>query len=174
MLLHQAESVGSYILAFGNLDPTVPIMAQDWGNQMQEVQGHTILPNFRNFILLLQKPLLKERPQKAERVAKIVDNSAAMIAATPSTIDINFILAELSREYYGEGYRWFDLVRTQKWAELASSYQIGGSNYGDHTPATVKRTIEPYHYLRPIPQGQIEGMEMTEAEKAAYQNPGYN
>jgi hypothetical protein len=105
--------------------------------------------------------------------AKVQDNSAAMIAATPATIDINYILAERSREYYGEGYRWFDLVRTQKWNEIAGSYQICGSSYGDHTPATFTRTIEKYHYLRPIPQGQLDGMEMTDEEKAAYQNPGY-
>ncbi len=106
-------------------------------------------------------------------VAKVADNSAAMVAATPATIDINFILAERSREYYAEGGRWFDLVRTQKWNELAGSYQICGSAYGDHTPATVTRTIQKFHYLRPIPSGQIDGMEMTAEDKAAYQNPGY-
>jgi starch-binding outer membrane protein, SusD/RagB family len=105
--------------------------------------------------------------------AKAEDHSAAMIAATPTTIDINYILAERSREYYGEGYRWFDLVRTQKWAELAGTYQICGSNYGDHTPVTVTRTIPSNYYLRPIPQGQLDGMEMSDAEKVAYQNPGY-
>lgn len=106
-------------------------------------------------------------------IAKSEDNSAAMIAATPSTIDINYILDERSREYYGEGYRWFDLVRTQKWNEYASTYEICGTAKGDHTPVTYHRTIETYHYLRPIPQGQLDGMEMTEAEKDAYQNPGY-
>ena len=50
-------------------------------------------------------------------VAKVEDNSAAMIAATPATMTIDYILAERSREYYGEGYRWFDLVRTQTWAD---------------------------------------------------------
>ncbi|AKQ45180.1 starch-binding protein [Rufibacter radiotolerans] len=105
---------------------------------------------------------------------KVVDNSAAMIAATPTTIDINYILAERSREFYGEGYRWFDLVRTQKWNELASTYRIAGNNYGDHTPITVTRDIKPMHYLRPIPQGQLEAMDMTAEQRAAYQNPGYN
>lgn len=107
-------------------------------------------------------------------MAKIQDNSTAMTAATPATIDINYILAERSREYYGEGGRWYDLVRTQKWGELASSYRICGSNYGNHTPATVTRNIQPYLYLRPIPQGQIDAMEGTADEKKAYQNPGYN
>ena len=96
----------------------------------------------------------------------------AKTAATPATIDINYILDERSREFYGEGYRWFDLVRTQKWNEYADSYVICGGK-GDHNPQTYSRTIEAFHYLRPIPQGQLDGMEMTEEEKDAYQNPGY-
>jgi hypothetical protein len=79
------------------------------------------------------------------------DFSAEMTAATPATIDINYILDERSREFYGEGYRWFDLVRTQKWNEYADSYVICGGK-GDHNPQTYSRTIEAFHYLRPIPQ----------------------
>jgi hypothetical protein len=104
---------------------------------------------------------------------KVEDHSAEMIAATPATIDINYILAERSREFFGEGLRWLDLVRTQKWAEIAAQYTICGTATGDHTPVTVKRTIQTYHYLRPIPQGQIDALIMTDDEKAAYQNPGY-
>ena len=106
-------------------------------------------------------------------VAKVADNSAAMIAATPATITLDYILAERSREFFGEGYRWFDLVRTQTWATIAHTYEICGPAYADHTPVLVTRTIDPYLYLRPIPQGQLDGMEMTTDEKAAYQNPGY-
>ena len=107
---------------------------------------------------------------KSEYVA---DNSEELTAATPATIDINYILDERSREFYGEGYRWFDLVRTQKWNEYAETYVICGNDKGDHTPKTYTRTIEKFHYLRPIPQGQINAMEMTAEEKKAYQNPGY-
>jgi hypothetical protein len=107
-------------------------------------------------------------------VAKVQDNSAAMIAATPNTITIDYILAERSREYYGEGYRWYDLVRTQKWEEYAATYKIAGTAYGDHTPQTVTRNIQKFHYLRPIPRGQLDAMEVSADIKDKYQNPGYN
>jgi starch-binding outer membrane protein, SusD/RagB family len=106
-------------------------------------------------------------------VAKVVDNSAAMTAATPATITINYILAERSREYFGEGVRWYDLVRTQTWATIAATYTICGTALGDHTPVTKTRTIDSHHWLRPIPQGQLDGLDMTTEEKAVYQNPGY-
>jgi len=115
----------------------------------------------------------KWRYSNAQNAVVVADNSAAMIAATPATIDINYILAERSREYYGEGYRIFDLRRTQTWADIAGTYQICGVKFGDRTVQTVTRTILPANYLDPIPQGQIDGMDMTAAEKAAYQNPGY-
>jgi hypothetical protein len=110
-------------------------------------------------------------------VAKVADNSAAMIAATPATIDINYVLAERSRELFGEAHRRFDLVRTQKWAEIAGTYEIcgvAGTSTGDHTPVTVTRTIPATAYLRPIPKTTINGFTaMTEEERVAYQNPGY-
>lgn len=115
----------------------------------------------------------KWRWDNSGNAAKTEDHSAEMVAATPAVIDINYILAERSREYFGEGYRWFDLVRTQTWQDLASTYRICGPNVGDHTPITVNRNIEDFHYLRPIPQGQLDGLEMTAEEKATYQNPGY-
>lgn len=127
----------------------------------------------RDLINVIRARAGKWKFSNKNNAALVADNSAAMIAATPATIDINYILAERSREYFGEGHRWFDLVRTQKWNELAGTYQIGGVAYGNHTPETFTRTIEPKHYLRPIPQGQLDGMEATPEEKAAYQNPGY-
>jgi hypothetical protein len=127
----------------------------------------------RDLVNVIRARAGKWKFSNKNNAALVADNSAAMIAATPATIDINYILAERSREYFGEGHRWFDLVRTQKWNELAGTYQIGGVAYGNHTPDTYTRTIEPKHYIRPIPQGQLDGMEMTPEEKAAYQNPGY-
>jgi hypothetical protein len=106
-------------------------------------------------------------------IAKVEDHSADMTALTPASITIDYILAERSREYFGEGYRWFDLVRTQKWADVAGSYQICGDAVGDHTIQTITRKIDAGHYLRPIPQGQLDALDVSEAEREAYQNPAY-
>lgn len=128
----------------------------------------------RELINVIRARAGKWRFSNALNLSVIQDNSAALTAATPANIDINYILAERSREYFGEGYRWFDLVRTQKWGELAAKYTIAGPNATDIVQETFTRDIQPHHYLRPIPQGQIDGMEMTPEEKKAYQNPGYN
>jgi len=139
------------------------------------VKGATTAPGktARELINVIRARAGKWKFSNKDNAVFVADNSAAMVAATPATIDINYILAERSREYFGEGHRWFDLVRTQKWNELAGTYRIAGAAYGNHTPQTFTRTIEPRHYLRPIPQGQIDAMEFTPEEKAAYQNPGY-
>jgi hypothetical protein len=115
----------------------------------------------------------KQTFSQNDNVAVSVDKSAEMVAATPETITIDFILDERSREFWGEGYRWFDLVRTQKWAERAGTYRIAGAGYTDKDLQTVTRNIPAGYYIRPIPQGQLDGMEMEPAEKEAYQNPAY-
>jgi hypothetical protein len=102
---------------------------------------------------------------------KVEDHSAELTEATPAEITIDYIMDERLREYYGEGYRWFDLVRTQTWEKFAGVYHIADAN--GRQAVEKKRDIQKYFYLRPIPQGQIEAMVCSPEEKAAYQNPGY-
>ncbi|MCQ2213528.1 MAG: RagB/SusD family nutrient uptake outer membrane protein [Bacteroidaceae bacterium] len=101
----------------------------------------------------------------------VEDYSQDMINATPENITIEYILDERLREYWGEGYRWFDLVRTQMWDKLASVYHISDAN--GREPKEVKRDIKKHYYLRPIPSGMLDALQMSDQEKAAYQNPGY-
>lgn len=129
--------------------------------------------NARELVNVLRARAGKWTFSNAANSILTADHSADLVAATPATIDINYILDERSREFYGEGYRWFDLVRTQKWNEYADSYKICGNDKGDREVKTYNRTIKPGHYLRPIPQGQLDGMEMTPEEKKNYQNPEY-
>ncbi|MDR1882910.1 MAG: RagB/SusD family nutrient uptake outer membrane protein [Prevotella sp.] len=134
----------------------------------------------RELVNVLRARAGKWRWDNAGNVAKVEDNSAAMIAATPTDITLNYILEERSREFFGEGYRWFDLARTQKWEEIAGTYEIcgiieSGTNVSKdfHVPHTYVRNIQPFHYLRPIPQAQMDRLDISEAEKEAFQNPGY-
>ncbi|MBR6981503.1 MAG: RagB/SusD family nutrient uptake outer membrane protein [Prevotella sp.] len=115
----------------------------------------------------------KQTFSQNDDVAVSVDHTAEMLAATPAVITIDYILDERSREFWGEGYRWFDLVRTQKWAERSTVYHIAGDGYTDKDLKEFRRDIPAGYYIRPIPQGQLDGMEMSDEEKAAYQNPAY-
>ena len=99
------------------------------------------------------------------------DYSQELMDATPSNVTIEYILDERLREYWGEGYRWFDLARTQTWEKLAGVYHISDAN--NRNPVEHKRDIKKHYYLRPIPQGMLDALQMTPEEKAAYQNPGY-
>ena len=127
----------------------------------------------KDMVNVLRKRAGKMTFNQNDNVAVNIDNSDAMLKATPATITIDYILDERSREFWGEGYRWFDLVRTQKWTERAKTYRIAGSDYVDTSLQTVTRDIPAGYYIRPIPQGQLDGMEMTAEEKDNYQNPAY-
>ena len=137
------------------------------------VKGASGSKSARDLVNVLRARAGKQTFSVSDNKAVEIDNSVAMTNATPANIDIDFILDERSREFWGEGYRWFDLVRTQKWAERAATYRIGGDGFVDMVLNTYKRDIKPGYYLRPIPQGQIDGMEMDDEAKKAYQNPAY-
>ncbi len=127
----------------------------------------------RELVNVLRARAGKQTFSQNDNVAVSVDHSAEMVASTPEVITIDYILDERSREFWGEGYRWFDLVRTQKWGERATTYRIAGSGYTDKDLQTFKRDIPAGYYLRPIPQGQLDGLIMSKDEKEAYQNPAY-
>ncbi len=137
------------------------------------VKGASGARSARDLVNVLRARAGKWSYQNNARKEYVADFSDELTAATPATITIDYILDERMREYYGDGFRWFDLVRTQTWAERAGTFTICGVNPSDHTPETFHRDIQKYHYLRPIPQGQLDNMKMDKAAKDAYQNPGY-
>lgn len=81
------------------------------------------------------------------------------------TATIETILDERAIELCGEQQRWFDLKRTHTLVERVKAYNAQGANQ-----------IQDYHYLRPIPQDQIDAVtnfSSTPAEGMFWQNTGY-
>ncbi len=135
------------------------------------VKGATGSMSARDLVNVLRARAGKWNYSVAEDKAISADYSAQLVAATPATIDMKYIMLERSREFFGEGYRRLDLIRTQMWEELAGSFKICEAD--EWTLKEFQREIKPEYYLSPIPQSQIDGLEMSDEEKAAYQNPGY-
>ena len=122
-----------------------------------------------------------------ERAANRVENTPAQNEAAKAalladldaqTIDIDFILDERSRELFGEGLRWLDLVRTKKLSR-AKTYSICPFNKDTAQPLTtftrpglenIENEPNSKYYLHPIPQTFIDALDMDDASKKAYQN----
>ncbi len=126
----------------------------------------------RDLINVIRARAAKWEFKNNEQQVYKADFSAELTAKTPNPVTIDFLLDEMLREYYGEGKRWFDLARTQQWLERALTYTITETQK-THTPVVNTRDIIELNYMNPIPQGQINAMQMSEDEKKAYQTPGY-
>ena len=97
---------------------------------------------------------------RAKRAIPGKDNSIS------GTVDINTILDERAMELCGEQQRWFDLKRTKTLVNRVKAYNAQASGQ-----------IKDFHYLRPIPQSQLDAI--TNKTSGAdpngfWQNPGYN
>lgn len=87
-------------------------------------------------------------------------SAEAAMTITAGTVTLDFILDERTREFYGEGMRWLDLVRTRSLVNRVKAWN----------PTEAGTYVKAEYMLRPIPQDQINGV----TEGPAYpQNPGY-
>ncbi len=86
-------------------------------------------------------------PKDAKFLADIKSLDAVSYRATAANINIDLILDERGREFLGEFDRWFDLKRTGKLIERVLKYNPW---------AAKSNSIKEFHYLRPIPQSEID------------------
>lgn len=91
----------------------------------------------------------------------VATRTTAILAATPATITLDFILDEHGRELAGEANRWVDLAMRKQLVNRVKLY---------NPPAAPQ--IQDYMNLRPIPKSQLDNM--TVPNTAQYQNPGWN
>jgi hypothetical protein len=83
------------------------------------------------------------------------------VDASKTTIDMDFILDERTRELCGEGSRWPDLAMRGKLVSRVKAFNPdGGPN------------IQDFHVLRPIPQSQLNAVAVPDVQQ--FQNPGYH
>lgn len=81
-----------------------------------------------------------------------------------SDVTLDFILDERTREFFGEAYRWPDLVRTKSLINRVLAWN----------PVEAGANIKPYHVLRPIPQDQIDRVTVGDCQgNDCWQNSGY-
>ncbi len=78
----------------------------------------------------------------------------------PGQVTLDFILDERTREFYNEGLRWQDLVRTNSLGARVAAWNAVEA--GGH--------FKSYMALRPIPQDEIDAV-ITGPKFP--QNPGY-
>ena len=97
-------------------------------------------------------------PMQAADPANVSSMDAVSYRATPGNIDIDMILNERARELLGEYNRWYDLKRTEKLIDRAKAWN----------PWTADSELSATHYLRPIPQQEIDL-----ASNEVSQNDGY-
>lgn len=118
-------------------------------------------------LIASEAALRKSSPDKATAV-KYLNNirkrAQGLAPATESTISLDMILDEKSKELYGEGHRFWDMIRCNK--TMRFDDELGGI-YTVHREETVDRT-HPKTIL-PIFQSEINAN--PEIEKQ--QNPGY-
>lgn len=80
-----------------------------------------------------------------------------LMTITSNQMTFDFLIEERARELAGEQMRWLDLKRWGKLVERVKKYN------------PQAQSVEEKHYLRPIPQTQID----RSAPGAFPQNPGY-
>ncbi|GAA4431226.1 RagB/SusD family nutrient uptake outer membrane protein [Ravibacter arvi] len=98
-------------------------------------------------------------PKCAAQPDNLTSLEVTSYRATAANISIDMILDERARELMGEYSRWFDLKRTGKLIERVNKYNPWAQKSSE---------IGDRHYLRPIPQSEIDLSFPTMSQNEGY------
>lgn len=111
----------------------------------------------------LKKPAA-DKAKAATYLNLIRQRAPALAPATAATVTEDMILDEKSKELYGEGQRFWDMIRTNKTITFNDEH-VGVTM--QHRTKSINRSFNKT--ILPIPQGEID----ANPEIGKQQNPGY-
>jgi len=117
--------------------------------------------------LIAAEAALTANPGKAVGYLNAIrSRNPSLAPSTVTTISLDMILEEKRKELYGEGHRYFDMLRTNK--SIIYNDEFGGITVlPTLRPKTIDRTF--YKTILPIPQAEIDANPPIKAQ----QNPNY-
>ncbi len=121
------------------------------------------------YLIAAEAALRQSAPNKtdaANYLNNIRHRAPALDPATASTVDLDMIIDEKSKELFTEGNRYWDMLRLGRSIEFNDDF-IEPAIVITHREKIIDRTF--YKTILPIPQDEIDANPAIEAQ----QNPGY-
>jgi len=117
------------------------------------------------YLIAAEAALSSDKTKAADYLNAIRKRSPTLAAATAESISQDMILDEKSKEFVGEGLRFFDMMRTNK--SITFNDEIVGTVSSSIRPKTIDRTF--YKAILPIPKAELDANPAI----AKQQNPEY-
>lgn len=116
------------------------------------------------YLIAAEAALPTDAAKAAEYLNEIRKRSPSLAPATAATVTLDMILDERSKELFGEGHRFFDMIRLNK--DITFNDELGGLSI-PHRQKTINRS---FHKTRlPIAESEINANPGLKAQ----QNQGY-
>ena len=139
-------------------DPNVPFTQPDQSSQGE--RDMVVMRSGEAYLIAAEAYLQASDATSAATLLTTLRSRAGLTTpVTEEEVTIDFILDERARELTGEANRWMDLKRTSKLIERTLLY---------NPHAALNNALTDKHYLRPIPQTEIDN-----TGGSIEQNPGY-
>jgi hypothetical protein len=118
------------------------------------------------YLIAAEASLLSNPLKAVGYLNAIRSRNPGLASATVANITLDMILEEKRKELYGEGHRYFDMIRLNR--SITFNDEFGGLSISTSLrPKTIDRTF--YKAILPIPQSEINANPQIKAQ----QNPNY-